>query len=217
MDQSPEAVNVQLANLYKQQAREAEANARQMELENKAFLDNYVYESAIGRGSRNLVFNSEVDASSVLWFIQEYRAMTHPSVSGCYEPISLTINSPGGNIIDGIMMFDEIYHGRTPVHITVRGQACSMAAVLLQAGTTRKMGEHSTLMLHRASSPSGGSVDEIQDDLVEIKRLDSLMMEILAARSGTPVSALRKLTSRRKDVYLDAHEALRLGLIDCIG
>ncbi|MCC6382822.1 MAG: Clp protease ClpP [Dehalococcoidia bacterium] len=132
--------------------------------------------------------------------------------------IEIVFNSPGGSVIDGFALFDFLRAlSAAGHHITTTciGQAASMAAILMQAGDTRQMAEHAVFMVHEISSGAEGSVAELADHLKLLERLQGKGLDILTARSKLTRD---ELASRWKktDWYMDATEALDLGLIDRI-
>lgn len=135
------------------------------------------------------------------------------------QPVVLEFNTPGGSIIDGFRLMDEVERFKrdgTPVTIRVRGQACSMGTVILQSATTREIGPNSLLMLHRASFAAKGTTAEVEDAVEEGKMLESQIYKVLSRRTGKSESWWKKKLGARKDVWWTAEEALRDGLVDAI-
>lgn len=136
------------------------------------------------------------------------------------QPITLYINSSGGSVIDGFQAIDDVLELRRngiEVNIVVRGQAASMAAVLLQAGTKRIVGRHAFIMLHRASFAVQGDAARVEDAVEETRMLENCVYGLLAERTGKTVSYWRNRLSKRKDVWLSAEEAVACGLADEVG
>ncbi len=133
-------------------------------------------------------------------------------------PITVMFNSPGGNIIDGLALFDhfrELEANGTPVITVCVGMAASMGGILLQAGSTRIMGRNAFLMIHEASYGTGGKVSDMEDDVAFVKRLQDKLVSILAERSTLSPAAIRRKW-KRTDWWLSAEEALELGFVDKI-
>ena len=134
-------------------------------------------------------------------------------------PITLQINTPGGDVIAGLGLYDTL---RTIAgqghHITtvVRGYAASMGAVLFQAGDLRLIGAESEIMLHELSAGSYGKASSIKDDSEFYDRLNSKLFDILARKAKVKKKVLVDRTERR-DAWLDAKTAVELGLADRIG
>lgn len=132
------------------------------------------------------------------------------------SPIEIVINSGGGSIFAGMALYDYlriIGDSGTPVITTAVGLAASMAGILLQAGTHRRMSANSWLMIHEASTSTWGKSSELRDEVELIEKLDSTMLAILAERSKLSVKQIRAKSARR-DWWLTASEALDLGLCD---
>ncbi|MGH8906006.1 MAG: ClpP family protease [Egibacteraceae bacterium] len=131
------------------------------------------------------------------------------------EPITLYIDSPGGNTFGMFALYDTIQLLRAPVHTTCIGMAASAAAFLLATGTgTRSATPNARIMLHQPHGRSGGrsTAADIQILAREFAHLRTRMEEILAERTGKAIDQIHKDTNR--DFWLSAREALAYGLID---
>jgi len=132
-------------------------------------------------------------------------------------PIHMYINSPGGNVTDGLAIYDTMQFLSCPVHTLCVGEAASMAAVLLAAGAKghRHALPNSRIMIHQ---PNGGARGQETDVLIqaeEMKKVRRKLEEILAKHSGKKVSEVNKDCER--DNFMSPEEALsygKLGLID---
>lgn len=132
------------------------------------------------------------------------------------DPITIVFNSPGGSIIDGLALYDFLRHlSAQDIHITTigLGMVASMGGVLLQAGDHRILGGNASLLIHEASTGTGGKVSELEDEVAFVKRLQERLLDILAARSTMTKPEIKRRWSRR-DWWLDAEESLRRGFCD---
>lgn len=130
--------------------------------------------------------------------------------------IEIVFNSPGGEVINGLALFDFIRYVRDQGHhVTTHclGMAASMAGVLLQAGDTRTMGREAVVLIHEVSFGAGGKVSEIEDEVKFGKKLQSRILKILAERS---TMTERQIASKWKktDWWLSSEECLKLGFVD---
>lgn len=130
------------------------------------------------------------------------------------KPITLYISSPGGEVTAGLAVFDYIRMMKSKVNTVCIGTAASMGAILFLAGEERKMLPHTKIMIH---DPSYGNASIGGMKPLEIKgRLDSLMKsrqilaDIIAERTG--MSIKRVYAKTRTDTFLDAKEAVKLGI-----
>ncbi len=135
------------------------------------------------------------------------------------RPITLYINSAGGNVTDGLAIHDSIRQvvGRgIEVTIIVQGMAYSMGSVVLQAASEgRRLAQpHSWIMIHEPAKWAGWqSTSAAAQHLDRLKQMQAQIYQILASRSGRPLKQIIRDT-KRTDFYLDAKKALEYGLID---
>ena len=131
------------------------------------------------------------------------------------KPIYLYINSPGGSVTAGMAIYDTIQHIKSEVITICVGLAASMGAFLLASGAKGKRSAlpHARIMIHQ---PLGGTgrrqATDIEIEAKEIIRIRHQLNEILAIRTGQPISKIEKDTDR--DYFLSAEEAKVYGLID---
>lgn len=132
------------------------------------------------------------------------------------KDIMLYINSPGGLVTAGLAIYDTIQYIKPDVCTICVGQAASMAAVLLAAGTKGKRYalRHSRIMLHQPIGAFQGQATEVEIQAKEILRLREILNEILSTHTGQPKEKIAQDTER--DFYMSAEEALKYGLIDKI-
>ena len=130
------------------------------------------------------------------------------------KPIYLYINSPGGNVTDGLAIYDTMEFIEAPVTTVCMGQAASMGAFLLAAGKRRYSLPHGQILIHQPSSGVAGQCTDIQIHAKQAQYYKDLLNEILSKRSKKSVKEMADLTER--DTYLTPKQALELGLIDGI-
>lgn len=137
------------------------------------------------------------------------------------RPITLYINSAGGNVTDGLALHDsirQIVRRGIEVTIVVQGMAYSMASVVLQAASPgRRLAQpHAWIMIHEPAKWAGWqSTSAAAQHLDRLKQMQTQIYEILSKRSGQKLNKIIRDT-KRTDLYLDAAKALEYGLIDGI-
>jgi ATP-dependent Clp protease protease subunit len=137
------------------------------------------------------------------------------------RPITLYINSAGGNVTDGLAIHDsirELVHRGVEVTTVVQGMAYSMGSIVLQAASPgRRLAQpHSWIMIHEPAKWAGWqSTSAAAQHLDRLKQMQGQIYEILANRSGKPLAKIIRDT-KRTDFYLDAKKALEYGLIDAV-
>ena len=132
--------------------------------------------------------------------------------------IEISFNSPGGEIISGMAMFDFIQELRGKGHFvttSTRGMAASMAGILLQAGEHRVMARQSWLLIHEASFGASGSMGSVEDTVDWVKRIQKRIVQIFAERSNVTATFINK-NWKRKDWWISSEEALKWGFVDAI-
>lgn len=130
------------------------------------------------------------------------------------KEITLYINSPGGVITAGLAIYDTMQYVRCPVATVCLGQAASMAAWLLAAGTPghRRALPNSRVMMHQPSGGFRGQATDIEIHAKEIIQLRERMNEIMAHHTGQSKDKIKDDTER--DRYLSADAAKEYGIID---
>lgn len=130
------------------------------------------------------------------------------------KEITLYINSPGGVITAGLAIYDTMQYVRCPVSTVCLGQAASMAAWLLAAGSKglRKALPNSRVMIHQPLGGIRGQATDIEIHAKEIIQLRERMNKILATHTGQPEEKIKEDTER--DRYLSAQDAAEYGIID---
>ena len=135
------------------------------------------------------------------------------------RPITLYMNTAGGNVTDGLAIHDsirQIVHRGVEVTIVVQGMAYSMGSVVLQAASDghRFALPHSWIMIHEPAKWAGWqSTSAAAQHLDRLKQMQTQIYKILADRSGRPLRQIIRDT-KRTDFYLDATKSLDYGLID---
>jgi ATP-dependent Clp protease protease subunit len=132
------------------------------------------------------------------------------------EPINLYLNSPGGSITAGLAVYDTMQYITPEVHTWCIGQAASMSAVLLSAGTPghRYALPYSRILIHQPWGGLEGQASDIKIQAEEILRLRKWLNEILAKHTGQTFDKIQADTER--DYYMTSDEAKTYGLIDVV-
>ena len=162
---------------------------------------------------RRLFITGEINADSAM---DIFKQMMLLNLENDKAPISVFINSPGGEIDNGLLIYDAIVDSKAPVRTFCSGCAYSMGAVLFTCGKERYMLPHSKLMLHEPllGGKIGGnasSIKSISESLLESK---AMINKLLAFHTGKTEEEMDELTSY--DHYFSAQEAVEMGLADGI-
>lgn len=133
------------------------------------------------------------------------------------EPITIEINSPGGEVSSGLAIIDTMNFIESPVKVVVCGMAASMAALIVASGTRgmRYALPHSKIMIHQPLGGFGVSqASDIEIYARNILQTKKELNQILALTCNKSIEEIEADTDR--DYYLNAEEALSYGLIDKI-
>ncbi len=184
-------------------------------------------ESAIYNARNNRNNSAHSDDARIYTFYDQVKAV---NVTKCMAELSnwsrrdpgkdikIVLNSPGGAVLDGLAMYDfilQLRHQGHHIEVIALGVAASIGGVILQAADVRTMGRNSWLLIHEVGSGTTGTVSEMEEDLEFSKRLQDNIVDILAERSTLTTTQIKRKW-KKTDFWMNATEALEVGLIDHI-
>ena len=160
-------------------------------------------------------FVGEVNQGSVANAIKQLSTWSRTD-PGC--DITIYWSSPGGNVVEGLALFDFLTELREQGHsITgiTRGYAASMAGILLQACDHRVIGKESWVLIHEVSAGMMGSFGELEDRLKWLQKVQNRILDIFAARSAGKKSRDDfEHAWQRTDFWLSSDDAVTWGVVD---
>ena len=132
------------------------------------------------------------------------------------KDIQFYINSPGGSVSDGLMIYDTMQHIKPDVQTICMGMAASMGAFLLAAGAKGKryVLPNAEVMIHQPSGGAQGQSTDIQIAAKHIQRTKDKLNKILSERTGQSLEKIAEDAER--DYWMSAEEAVAYGLVDQI-
>lgn len=130
------------------------------------------------------------------------------------KDIHLYINTPGGIVSSGLAIYDTMQYVKSNIATYCIGQAASMGALLLAAGTKGKRFAlpHSRIMIHQPMGGFQGQATDIEIHAREILRIKDTLNKILAEHTGQPIEKVQADTDR--DFFMSGEEAKEYGLVD---
>lgn len=130
------------------------------------------------------------------------------------KDINLYVNTPGGAVTSGLAIYDTIQFVKPDVNTYCVGQATSMGALLLSAGTKGKRYAlpHSRIMIHQPWGGVQGQAADIGIQAKEILRLREKINDLLAKHTGQSLDKVKKDTDR--DYFMTAEESKKYGIVD---
>jgi len=168
----------------------------------------------------HIYFYTEVNKGSILDLNQAIRTseadMLHTAqILQIPTPeIKLHINSPGGSLFDGLAAVDYVRKSKAPVHSIIEGMAASAATLISVMAHKRSINKHSYMLIHQLSSGAIGKFEELMDDMENNKALMKAIKQIYLERTKIPENLLKDIL--KKDIYFDAKQCLKYGLVDQI-
>ena len=130
------------------------------------------------------------------------------------KDIQLYVNSPGGSVTAGLAIYDTVRYIKPDVSTICLGQAASMAAVLMAAGTKGKRFAlpYSRFLLHQPMGGIQGQASDIEIQAREIVRIGEMIDEILVRHTEQKIEIIRRDSDR--DFFMGAEEARAYGIVD---
>jgi len=130
------------------------------------------------------------------------------------KDIKMYVNSPGGSVTAGMAIYDTMQYIKPDVATICMGQATSMAALLLAAGTKGKRYAlpHSRIMIHQPLGGTQGQATDIDIHAKEILKMRDTLNHILFQHTGQPIEKVKKDTER--DYFMTSEEAKEYGIVD---
>ena len=164
--------------------------------------------------NRNVFLQGTIDSDMANQFLSQLLYLEQESE----EPVTIYINSPGGEVNAGRVIYDAIQGSNLAIHMICTGMAASMAAILLAGGQkgNRYILEHSKVMIHEPllANGVGGSATSIKNISEYILETRKIVNGILAEHTGKSIEEINEATSF--DNYMNAKEAIEFGICDAI-
>jgi len=130
------------------------------------------------------------------------------------KDIYVYVNSPGGVVTAGLAIYDTMNYIKSPVSTICIGQAASMGALLLSAGTKGKRFSlpHARIMIHQPMGGFQGQATDIEIHAKEILKMKDTLNHILAKHTGQPIEKIQTDTDR--DFFMSGEDAKVYGIVD---
>lgn len=174
----------------------------------------------VQREDNHIYFYTEVNKESVLELNKALKTaaceMLHTAnvLEIATPEIKLHINSPGGSLLDCLASVDSVRKCQAPVHSIIEGSAASAATLISVSAARRSINKHSYMLIHQLSSGAYGKFEELVDDMENNKTLMKAIRQIYLERTKIPENLLKEIL--KKDLYFDAKQCLKYGLVDVI-
>jgi ATP-dependent Clp endopeptidase proteolytic subunit ClpP len=152
--------------------------------------------------------------------VAENQGTEDEKVTEVVEPIEFYISSYGGQATEMFAVYDVMrdIRERTPIFTYGIGKVMSAGVLLLAAGTDgqRRIGKNCRVMIHGVVAGQHGHIADIENEFTEVKSTQKMYIEALAEETDMTQKYIKKLMDKKTNVYLDAAEAVNLGIADII-
>lgn len=128
------------------------------------------------------------------------------------KPVTVLINSPGGDLIEGIAIYNLLKNHSQPVHVKVLSMAASAASVVAMAGDTIEVMTGAQIMIHNTWSFVAGNKNDLREAANYLDKYDTEMKAIYSARTGKSADELQELLDA--ETFMGGEEAMALGFAD---
>jgi ATP-dependent Clp protease protease subunit len=132
------------------------------------------------------------------------------------KEITFYINSPGGVVTSGMVIYDTMQMIQSPVSTVCMGMAASMGSILLSGGKKgrRFIFPHGEVMIHQPSGGGQGTSADLEIMAIQIKKIKELGARIIADNCGQPFEKVMKDFDR--DYWMDGEESVKYGIVDAV-
>ena len=114
---------------------------------------------------------------------------------------------------DGMSLYDVIESSNTPIEVICTGKIMSMGVIVALGAEVRKAYRNTTFMIHQLSGLSFGTLREMEDSVAEASRINEMLFNIIKSKTLVTEEQLNEVLQQKKDGFLTAEEALRLGIL----
>lgn len=180
---------------------------------------NRIYKSKKVENLTRVISIGYVDDESANQVIEEIYSINQEDFGISSEkrsPITLVVNSPGGEVYDGLAIVDAMNLSKTPINVVVLGRAMSMGLLIAACGHYRSASKNARFMYHEGSYEAAGTGKIHKNELVEYTKLEKLYDDMLMERTKLTPKEIKNIKSSGKEWYFDSNTALKLGIIDQI-
>lgn len=139
-------------------------------------------------------------------FVNDLKAL------GDVTHINLHINSPGGDVFDGIAIFNALKHHGAAITVHIDGLAASMASVIAMVGNPVIMPENTMMMIHKPWGFAGGDANDMRDYAELLDKVESVLIPAYAAKTGKSSDEIAAMLE--DETWMDGSECVELGFAD---
>lgn len=165
----------------------------------------------------DIYYYSDVNRKNILEFIDSLKKLEIDllkkavDLPGYTPSIRVHIQSDGGDVFAGMSAMNTMKESRVHITTIAEGACCSAGTFLLLGGTDRRMGRNAYVLIHQISTGFFGKFQELRDEMKTCKKLMKMLKRVYKSETSIPKDVLKELMER--DVYLDADECIKYGIV----
>lgn len=171
--------------------------------------DWYRIQNKAGESAAALYIYDEIG-----WFGDSAKDVADKLAALDVDTLDVHLNSPGGDIFDGLAIYQALKNNKATVNVKVDGLAASIASVIAMAGDTITMGPKASMMIHDGWTVGVGNAAELRKTADLLDKQSDIIASVYADRTGQPADFWRD--RMREENWYNAQEALDAGLVDQI-
>ena len=175
--------------------------------ERTIYLAQQVDQTSINAVTKSIIEINEDDA--YITKVSEVHGFTYNP-----KPIEFYIDSYGGYVYQCMGLIGVMQNSKVPIHTIVTGCAMSCGFLISISGHKRYGYERSTYLYHQVGGGAFGKSKDMEEELVEMLRLQKQVEEITLQQTGITAKKLERIYKAKKDWYMDSNEAIKLKVID---
>jgi len=143
-------------------------------------------------------------------FISDFKKL-----EASHDQINVRLNSGGGDVFEGITIYNTLKNSTATIHVYIDGLAASMASVIALAGSKIFMSRYAQLMIHRVSGSANGDADKLRETANLMDELEKSLLDIYATKTGKDAATIQNTWMQRgKDSWFTATDAVQQKLVD---
>lgn len=165
----------------------------------------------------DIYYYCDINRKNILTFIEKLKNLEKDLLKKAidlpgYNPnIRVHIQSDGGDVFAGMSGMNTMRESKLHITTIAEGACCSAGTFLLMGGKDRRMGENAYVLIHQISTAFYGKYEEMKDEMKTCKKLMKMLKRVYKKETTIPKEKLKELMER--DVYLDANECIKYGIV----
>ena len=165
----------------------------------------------------DIYYYSDINRKNILDFIDNLKKLEVDllkkaiDLTGYTPSIRVHIQSDGGDVFAGMSAMNIMKDSRVHITTIAEGSCCSAGTFLLLGGKDRRMGRNAHVLIHQISTGFFGKFQELRDEMKTCKKIMKMLKRVYRAETSIPKDKLKEFM--QKDIYLDADECIKYGIV----